>query len=74
MRSSIPSKNKTVVGKRRSTDQVHTVYWLCIPVFVLLEKLTGHNPIVDTSFVKTIEELGKTFTTKTSQKNAGRNS
>ena len=56
--------NKTGVGIRRSADQVQAAY--VGSVFhssVLVEKLTGHNPTEDISFVKAVEELSEIATT-----------
>ena len=61
--------NKTGVGIRRSADQVQAA---CVgSVFqssVLVEKLTGHNPTEEISFVKAVEELSEIATTYPSQR------
>ena len=61
--------NKTGVGIRRSADQVQAAYVGSVfQSSVLLEKLTGHNPTEDISFVKAVEELSEIATTYPSQR------
>ena len=60
--------NKTGVGIRRSADQVQAAF--VGPVFqssVLVEKLTGHNPTEDISFVKAVKKMSEIATTYPSQ-------
>ena len=62
--------NKTGIGTRRSADQVQAAYvGYVFHSFVLVEKLTGHNPTEDISFVKVFGEFGKNAMTNPSQKN-----
>ena len=61
--------NKTGVGIRRSADQVQAAYVGSVfQSSVLVEKLTGHNPTEDISFVKAVEELSEIATTYPSQR------
>ena len=64
-----PTINKTGVGIRRSTDQVQAAYVRSVfQSSVLVEKLTGHNPTEDISFVKAFEELSEIAMTYSSQR------
>ena len=61
--------NKTGVGIRRSADQVQAAYVGSVfQSSVLVEKLTGHNPTDDISFVKAVEELSEIAMTYPSQR------
>ena len=61
--------NKTGVGIRRSADPVQAAYVGSVfQSSVLVEKLTGHNPTEDISFVKAVEELSEIATTNPSQR------
>ena len=61
--------NKTGVGIRRSADQVQAAYVGSVfQSSVLVEKLTGHNPTEDISFIKAVEELSEIATTYPSQR------
>ena len=61
--------NKTGVGLRRSADQVQAAnVGSVFQSTDLVEKLTGHNPTEDISFVKAVEELSEIATTYPSQR------
>ena len=61
--------NKTGVGIRRSADQVQAAYDGCVfQSSVLVEKLTGHKPTEDISFVEAVEKLSKVATKYPSQR------
>ena len=63
------SIRKTDVGIRRSADHVQAAYFGSVShSSVLVEKLTGHNPTEDISFVKAIKDLRENVTTYPSQR------
>ena len=65
----MPSNKKTGVEIKRSTDQVQAAYVGSVfQSFVVVEKLTGHNPTEEISFVKAVEELRKIAITYLSQR------
>ena len=61
--------NKTGVGLRRSADHVQAAYVGSVfQSSVLVEKLTGHNPTEDISFVKAVGEFSENAMTYPSQR------
>ena len=65
----MPSNKKTGVEIKRSTDQVQAAYVGSVfQSFVVVEKLTGHNPTEEISFVKAVEELSEIAITYLSQR------
>ena len=61
--------NKTGVRIRRSADQVQAAYVRSVFQFsVPVEKLTGHNPTKDISFVKAVGEFSEIAMTYPSQR------
>ena len=61
--------NETGVGIGRSADRVQAAYVGSVfQSSVLVERLTGHNPTEDISFIKAVEEMSEIATTYPSQR------